>query len=348
MSTNPSTLARSRSRSTLGAHGGFTVVCVKEWKGAFGGWGENDDALSPAAEQPGNAAAPRIKPKNLGSLNELSVRKGDIIKVSSACNREGRNRRPVPRVARRLDSGFLDTKYPVHDPEDDQTWWVGTIVRNGKDTRTGRFPQFVVALTAELRQKTQTFRCKMCSRMQKNFTKSPVLDDFGITGQVGHVFGARDLCDTCGPKILRVVKNVAVAVLSKAKDDDKAILAALRAVARRLSRSHRGGRARRRRPRRRVLPSSAAPTARRPTWHLRASAGSPPLQEERQEGEQEEEKGGILILAANLTLASLTTGLAPRPQPRVTASALVEAAAASAASAASAAAQLRTLRSSPT
>jgi hypothetical protein len=233
MSTNPSTLARSRSRSTLGAHGGFTVVCVKEWKGAFGGWGENDDALSPAAEQPGNAAAPRIKPKNLGSLNELSVRKGDIIKVSSACNREGRNRRPVPRVARRLDSGFLDTKYPVHDPEDDQTWWVGTIVRNGKDTRTGRFPQFVVALTAELRQKTQTFRCKMCSRMQKNFTKSPVLDDFGITGQVGHVFGARDLCDTCGPKILRVVKNVAVAVLSKAKDDDKAILAALRAVARR-------------------------------------------------------------------------------------------------------------------
>ena len=65
-------MSRSRSRTTVGAQGSFTAVCVREWRGAFGGWGEEDVALS--SLEPGQASrvVPRIKAKGIGSMNELT------------------------------------------------------------------------------------------------------------------------------------------------------------------------------------------------------------------------------------------------------------------------------------
>jgi hypothetical protein len=171
--------------------------------------------------------------KCIGSLNELAVRRGDIIKVVAACNPDGSCRRKIPRVAKRLDSGFLDAEVPIHDPYDLNTWWIGTIVkRNKKDSRrlTGRFPQRCVALMNELRAKNSTFRCKMCSRMMQNYTANSILNDFGITGQKNHLFGENDLCNGCGPKILRVVKQVAQSVLKQNSNEE--VVSMLQTIAR--------------------------------------------------------------------------------------------------------------------
>ena len=171
--------------------------------------------------------------KGLGSKNELVIRRGDIIKVLSACNPDGSCRRIVPRRAQRLETGFLDANVPIHDPFDDSTWWIGTIIkRNKKDTRrlTGRFPQRCVALMTELRAKNLTFRCKMCSRMMQSFTKNTILNDFGITGSANQLFGKQDLCVACGPKILRVVQSVAQSLVKQ--NSDREILAMLRQIAR--------------------------------------------------------------------------------------------------------------------
>ena len=216
-------MKRSRSRGAIGLT--FSVVAVEDRLKDFDAWDTDPiDNLNSSL-----AKSPTIK--GLGSRAELVIKRGDIIKVLGACDSDGSKRRAVTRSAQRLSSGFLDPDAPVHDPYDVQTWWVGTIVKRGKDLQTGRFPQRCVALMKELREKNQTFRCKMCSRMQKSYVSHQILNDFGITGQKNHLFGARDLCDSCGPKIVRVVKSVAQAVL--AKESNTEIITMLKQVARR-------------------------------------------------------------------------------------------------------------------
>jgi len=215
---------RTRSIQSLGLN--FTVVAVEDRLKGFEAWDADQSSNK------GLITSSQSQQKGLGSRNELVIKRGDIIKVLAACNPDGSKRRPVRREAKRLSSGFLDPNAPAHDPYDKETWWIGTIVnKRGKETKTGRFPQRSVAMMAELRQKNQTFRCKMCSRMQKSFVTHDVLNSFGITGQPNHLFGARDLCDGCGPKILRVVKSVAQAVLANDSNDD--IIRMLKQVARR-------------------------------------------------------------------------------------------------------------------
>ena len=222
----------------------FTVVAVEGRLEEFGTWDDENNSASTTSTA-GNPLLPldissssssfdlSSPIKGLGSKNELVIRRGDIIKVLSACNPDGSCRRIVPRRAQRLETGFLDANVPIHDPFDDSTWWIGTIIkRNKKDTRrlTGRFPQRCVALMTELRAKNLTFRCKMCSRMMQSFTKNTILNDFGITGSANQLFGKQDLCVACGPKILRVVQSVAQSLVKQ--NSDREILAMLRQIAR--------------------------------------------------------------------------------------------------------------------
>ena len=212
---------RSRARSLLGKHGAFTVICVKEQKGDFTRWGEVD----------GLTGSSVLKKNGIGSMHQLAMRRGDVIKVSCACSPDGSRRWPVPRTARRLESGFLDTKFPIHNPSDEQTWWVGTIVHNGKDIATGRFPQNSVTLVGNKSEKDKVFRCKLCARIQKEYTTSTILNKFGILGEKDHIFGVRSLCSTCGPKILQVVKSVATTVVSNVQSNENAIMKTLRSAA---------------------------------------------------------------------------------------------------------------------
>jgi len=194
----------------------FTVVAVEDRLKDFKDW-DVDNPNDEGSRLYDSSAL--LSPKGLGSKNELGITRGDIIKVLAACDPDGSKRRPIQREVKRLDSGFLDSGVPMHDPYDVDIWWVGTVVKGGKETKIGRFPQRCVALMAELRAQRQTFRCKMCSKMMKKFITNKTLDNFGITGQANHLFGARDLCDGCGPKILRVIKSVTQSLLEQPSDE---------------------------------------------------------------------------------------------------------------------------------
>jgi len=186
--------------------------------------------------------------KYLGSKHELVIRRGDIIRVIEACNPNGSQRRPVPRAAKRLNSGFLDTQAPIHEPASEAEWWVGTICmkshssnsssgesasdekRSSGDVRqrTGRFPQRLVAMTEDLRETNQMFRCKLCTLMKKDYVVDKMLHIFNITGEEHHVFGERDLCHSCGSKLVRAVKSVADSIILPADGLNPEALLSLR------------------------------------------------------------------------------------------------------------------------
>lgn len=151
----------------------FTVVAVEDRHKDFKDWDVDNDEGSRLCD-----SSALLTPKGLGSKNELGITRGDIIKVLAACDPDGSKRRPVQREVKRLDSGFLDSGVPIHDQYNVDIWWVGTVVKGGKETKIGRFPQRCVALMTELRAQRQTFRCKMCSKMMKKFITNRTLDNF--------------------------------------------------------------------------------------------------------------------------------------------------------------------------
>ena len=230
---------RSRSTGAIGTT--FKVVAVESRLKDYDAWDLDDSSSDPlnVSIDSSTGSSPfksgGNNSKAIGSKNILIIKRGDIINVLAACNPDGSQRRAVPRTTKRLTTGFLDANAPIHDPYNTEEWWIGTLVkRNKKDARlkTGRFPTRCVALMAELRVQNATFRCKMCSRMMQNFVTNKLLDDFGITGQPTHLFGEKDLCSGCGPKILRVIKSVAQCVLTQGGANTEGIVSALKTIAR--------------------------------------------------------------------------------------------------------------------
>lgn len=230
---------RPSYRNTVARKDTFNVVCVSDWTLRAKVKSKRDPNRSTTEEVANNMMKEQRSEANSNGdsatlvIREVHMKQGDIVKVFYACNVDGTHRRPVPRTFRRLPSGLLDTNYPAHDPEDEKIWWMGRIMYNGRCTQTIRFPQRKVALIGDMRKKTKTFRCKMCSRMQSDFIKNSLLEDFGITGQDDHVFGSKDLCCICGSKILKLLKNVAESILSGTEGSDAALQSVLSSIVRR-------------------------------------------------------------------------------------------------------------------
>ncbi len=141
-----------------------------------------------AVAAPAAAASPRCaQPRRLGSLHELELVPGDVIRVHGACGPDGLRKRPVPRASS-IGIGGVDPRLrnmPVHDAADRETWWFGTIESSGRaprarvgtvvsdeivdvdvqnkacwpatDTRqrTGRFPQSCVVLREDHQRMTE-------------------------------------------------------------------------------------------------------------------------------------------------------------------------------------------------
>ena len=58
---------------------------------------------------------------------EISIKKGDLLKVYGECDPEGHNTTDVPRTSKRVN-GVMNVKYPVWDPQS-PNFWIGELIQ---------------------------------------------------------------------------------------------------------------------------------------------------------------------------------------------------------------------------
>ena len=146
---------------------------------------------------------------------EISLKKGDLIKVSGECNADGTQATDVPRTKKKVN-GIMDVNYPVYDPNSNK-YWIGELIKYTADPKhypnhtIGHFPiKAVQPSDIYLDQQAKASAKRVEDRKEErkkeegnntarsNRTESTEDDEYEITFQKGPIglklFDKNDAC----------------------------------------------------------------------------------------------------------------------------------------------------------